>query len=251
MINKLKIPLIAIAVLALGIIIYPKPPHVNGSALLRKVLRAQQKVCYGALQEHTTVILDRKIRSTIYTKNDFYEITKSTDIEPLILRNYIPLVEGQDRIAGRETWILRLKPRVKQMPWKQIWVDKHKYVILASRDWTAYNVVKRSMKTVSISFEGGSLRKIKSGKNRPTSKCDIPKPSYIPHGFVPVSADKDTMVYSDGLYSISITRSNKFTPQKKVALDCGQGLIFSTGRYTVVADLPADKIERIAHSIAP
>ncbi|MEN6357012.1 MAG: hypothetical protein ABFD83_08025 [Armatimonadota bacterium] len=251
MISKLKIPLIAAAVLALGIIIYPYPPRVNGNALLHKVLLAQRSVEYTAVQEHTSVMLGSNIRSTIHVKNDCRTASTDAKLESQIFRNYIPLVEGQYRIAGRDAWVLRLKPKLKHMPWKQIWVDKTKFVVLASRDWTAYNVIKRSMKTISISFDSEPMRETNAERTNHIAKCDIPRPSYMLHGFVPTSADKGTLVYSDGLYTITITTSDKSACRKNKALDWGQGTIYSTGRYTVVADLPADMIERIARSITP
>lgn len=251
MINKLKTLMIATAVLLLGIVIYPYPPRINERVLLNKAIYAQKNVNYTAVQEHTIAWFSKDIRSTIRVKKDCQAISQDIRQEHLILQNYIPLVEGQDRIAGRSVWIMRLKPKLKHMPWKQIWIDKKTYIVLASRDWTAYNVIKRSMKTVSISFDNCKLTLPELSDPAMIPYCSIPKPSYMPHGFVLTDADKGTLVYSDGLYSISITTSHDTACLRNKALAWGQGMLYSTGRFTVIADLPKEEIERIARSITP
>ncbi|MHB9038123.1 MAG: sigma-E factor regulatory protein RseB domain-containing protein [Armatimonadota bacterium] len=150
--SRLRILFIALGVLALGLLIYPQPPRVDGDRLFRRTLRAEQSLSYEAVQKHTSVFYGKEIRSTIKVRHDGRKRSVGDSLNALILRNHIPLVEGHDRIAGRDTWVLRLKPKAKHRPWKQLWVDKKTFVILASRDWTAGNTLKRSMKTISISF---------------------------------------------------------------------------------------------------
>ena len=70
----------------------------------------------------------------------------------LLRRNYTPLVEGEDAIAGRPAWVLRLKPHSKHMPWRQLWIDKKTYVALAQRDWSSRNEVKWPITTTDITY---------------------------------------------------------------------------------------------------
>ena len=184
----------------------------------------------------------------------------------LIRSNYTPLVEGEERIAGRDAWVLRLKPNVKQRPWRQIWVDKKTFSILAVRDWSHSNIVRGSSRldqTPSVRF----VTPGNPGGMRPSTAAlrGLTLPSYVPAGFelVDVGAWRDTssirhVIYSDGLFNISLfygfsSRQGREQQERLHVFDCGKVLAVSvplaTGSVMAVADLPEEEMLRIARSI--
>ena len=281
----LKVPLIAAAVLALGFAFCPAPPgagRIDPKELLRKALHAEINANYRARRLYTSAAYGRTYESRSWFPPTSNLPPPTSDFRTsLIEKNYTPLVEGEDTIAGRPVWTLRLKPARKHFPWKQLWIDKQACVILASRDWTSRNKVKRSMKTTLISYVGAQPSDKKLGAIRPVSRraenpyvalknarrassrtAELPR--YVPECFelVSVEVDEDSsdmqLTYSDGLYALSVfvgrtadqvgkrIRANR-------AYDWGQGLMFlarSQGRNTlIVADLPIKEIEKIAGSV--
>ncbi len=55
--------------------------------------------------------------------------------EPLARQGYNILVEGTDTICGRECITVRLEPRTKPKPWRQLWLDKQSLKVMATRSW--------------------------------------------------------------------------------------------------------------------
>ncbi|MCE5313467.1 MAG: MucB/RseB C-terminal domain-containing protein [Armatimonadota bacterium] len=261
--NKSRALIIAAAVSALGIVIYPQTPNVDGRNILQKVLRAQHSLSYNSVQEHTQSLYGQNIRSTITLRHDGRASLGNDRLESLIYQNYTPLVEGRDHIAGRDTWVLRLKPKAKHRPWKQLWVDKKTSAVLASRDWTARNKIKRSMKTVSIHYIHNN--RMSAAPTPDTQPQKLPASLHkmkIPAGFVLTDSETDKSgrsshcTYSDGLYSISVN-VNQPSAKKSVCnepMDFGQGFIYVTRRQgkkvIVIADLLPEEIAKIAHSSA-
>ena len=251
--TKIKILLIIAICLAIGLLICPKPPRIDGSYLLTRVLEAEYTVPYTALQDQMCVMYGREIRTKVHR----HSVTKvrNPELERLIKKNYTPLVEGKDKIAGRECWILRLKPKAKQMPWKQLWVDKKTFIVLASRDWTAYNKIKRSMKSISISYSSPKTAQNSAHQKKNPIALNENRPKYIPNGFKLISSTDKKQVYSDGLYNISICFyiPNSIKCPNYKAVDWGQGLIYVIShngkRIAIIADLTDKEITRIAASI--
>ncbi len=190
----------------------------------------------------------------------------------------MPLVEGEDTIAGRKAWTLRLKPKRKRLPWKQLWIDKETFVVLASRDWSSANKIKRTMKTTWISYrvprsppilerpaysmEQDADSQLKAaalllaGRTSPTK--------YLPKGFKLVNVEVDyndscvRLVYSDGLYALSVLvgdAADRAGERLRAgrAYDWGQGLMVfarANGRNVlIVGDLPVEEIKKIAGSV--
>ena len=247
-----KIALIAAAVLALGFLLCPATPgehEVDPNELLRKVLGPQPP-------------------------------TPQLRIS-LIERNYTPLVEGHDTIAGRPVWTLRLKPSCKHFPWMQLWIDKETGVVLAYRDWTGRNTIKHSARTTAALHNSAQLSgdmldvAASSVLQLPDPRADlraarrvlgrvVPTPRYVPACFELVAVEVDTtsrdvhLVYSDGLYALSVfvgppvDRAAR-TIEANRAYELGPALAFLTraqgAGVLIVADLPVEELEKIAGSI--
>ena len=252
----MKVSLIAAAVLALGFALCPAPPgarRVDPKELLRKALNT-----------------DRSDQSP----------TSNPQIS-LIEKNYTPLVEGEDTVAGMPVWTLRLKPSRKHFPWKQLWIDKQTGAVLASRDWTGRNKIRSSVETTADSHNSAQLSGEKLDVVGPSCRRTedphvalrtarrllgrtVLLPGYVPECFELASVEVDNtggdvhLVYSDGLYALSVfvgPMADRAARSIRVnrAYDWGQGLAFLThaqGRSAlIVADLPVEEIEKIAGSV--
>lgn len=185
----------------------------------------------------------------------------------LVLRNYTPLVEGRERIAGRDCWLVRLKPNAKRRPWRQVWIDRKSTDILALRDWDHNDRVRRSARgAVEAARTGDDVVELKCHQTLATALGDLHIPGYIPSGFeianVGVWSDSSPgdkcVIYSDGLFNISLfyrfSVARAREQHKRLdARDCGHALAVSVplpdGVVVVVADLPEQELLRIARSI--
>ena len=56
-------------------------------------------------------------------------------IKQELSENAAPVLHGQSSIAGRPTWVMRLKPSHKKYPWIQLWIDKKNSEIVAWKIW--------------------------------------------------------------------------------------------------------------------
>ena len=99
---------VSAVILIAGVIIVPRPPaNVDPARVLAQALRVDQSSAppiageiRKAQREHCT-----------------------------------PILEGADKIAGRDAWAIRLKPRVRKYPWLEVWVDKRTSEVLAWKEW--------------------------------------------------------------------------------------------------------------------
>ena len=179
----MRLILIAAAVLLTGFVLCPRTPskdRVDPSALGSNMLRVLAREpgsdpAYTAIRLHTYFAQGNSVR--FHTKvrcggegervtmldappassTDFLAVTRAMHISSLIndfLRKiaWIPLVEGEEKIAGRDAWIVRFKPGKKRVPWVHCWVDKETSVVLAARVWDSRNRLTASFKTTKIAF---------------------------------------------------------------------------------------------------
>ena len=176
----------------------------------------------------------------------------------MVKANYRLLLSGEDQIAGRDVYTLSLMPKQRNFPWKQLWVDKKTFYVVASRDWSSQNKIKRSSRTLKTlnspkgdSFYGCSVPGHVTLKTSPKSSL------YVPKGFVllGIEANADDMHYdfSDGLNSITVFITFNSKPHKTEVSDSGQALVYTKysggKKVIVVADLPVEELSKIANSI--
>lgn len=57
------------------------------------------------------------------------------DIRHALGEHCTPILEGSDKIAGRDAWAIRLKPPVRKYPWIEVWVDRRTSEVLAWKEW--------------------------------------------------------------------------------------------------------------------
>lgn len=292
--------LIFLVVIGLGILVCPNPPtkdRVDPFVLIEKALASESSIRYKAKTKHTAVYNGKTVNFTFVS-----DITDSGSgvtigdktfgirmddknrqtvavLNALIKQNFEPLVEGEDIIAGRPVWTLRLKPKQKIYPWKQLWIDKKTYHVIASRDWNCSNNIKRSMRTLSITHKDvisdNNLPQYASPKAHSLKAMAAFKrkfgeissnPRYIPTGFILWDIDiynefGDTCLsYTDGLNTISIIvgshifNDNKWNRLVKLGMqNSGQASVLCKNtagkRIIVIADLPENELQKIAASL--
>jgi hypothetical protein len=97
---------VSAVILIVGVIIVPRPPaDVDPAQALEKAL--------------TTA----------------YPSPVAGDIRYALGERCTPILEGSDRIAGRDAWAIRLRPPVRKYPWIEVWVDKRTSTIVAWKEW--------------------------------------------------------------------------------------------------------------------
>ncbi len=196
----------------------------------------------------------------------------------LVERNYSFSVSGEDTVAGRKTWVLAIRPRVKKRPWRQLWIDCSTYEVVALRDWNGTNKLRRSVRGLQGLSNALEQADPYSMPPKAVTKPRSPEeprqlagtntsariPSYVPHGFEmlevrkPATGGWSQVVYTDGLYAIGLF--DRFRPRPSgehrrttAVYDWGGGLLLSTSRagreVVVLADLPVDELERMAGSL--
>ena len=242
------LPAIA-GLLALGFLIAPRPPsrqRIDPDLLLGQVLQVR-----GVARSH---------------------------LGALVVRNYVPLVEGEDVVSNRQTWVLRLKPRVKKRPWMQLWIDKKTFVALASRCWDWRNRLTRSGQICNLTRSGNlgicdsrsdasvaiTDRRIAPGGQIANPAPTLRPPSYIPSGYELLDVCSfeqgklTQLVYSDGLFVISVFKRFPGRPGREhtetrsaYAWEAGSVLLRrgADGDVIVIADLPLTELGRIADSV--
>ena len=228
--------LVAVAVVALGWLVCPSPPGVDPELVLNRAM-CKCKVC--------------------------------PTCAALLQRNYTPLVEGRDVIDGRTAWVLRLKPHRKKTPWRQLWVDVDTYAVLAQRDWSSRNEMKRTAAGLGLQQcrQGACEHEGLQSKLDPAAEAlggKLVLPGYVPRGFELLNVEVDKkgasvqVVYTDGMYGISViegreaeTAGRELRPGR--VYDWGQGMIVCRRvggkRVLLVADLPVADMEKMAGSL--
>lgn len=125
----MRVVLITVGILLLGFVLCPRTP-------------GKDRVDPEVLVRHAFGVTTPSAKKNIQYLLHFLDNPK----------RWTPLVEGEEKIAGRDTWIVRLKPYKKRTPWVQCWIDKENYAILASRVWDGHNHLIGSAKTTKITF---------------------------------------------------------------------------------------------------
>jgi hypothetical protein len=98
---------VSAVILIAGVIVVPRPPADDSAQVLAKALRVDQPNVPAIAGEI------RKAQRERCT----------------------PILEGSDKIAGRDTWAIRLRPRDRKYPWIEVWVDKRTSEVLAWKEW--------------------------------------------------------------------------------------------------------------------
>src|SRR5262249_8206819 len=66
------------------------------------------------------------------------------------LENYVASRAGEEKVAGRSTVMIDLRPKSRNGRWKRFWIDDEKWVILASEDCKGPKEAVRSIRYTQV-----------------------------------------------------------------------------------------------------
>jgi MucB/RseB N-terminal domain len=122
----------------------------------------------------------------------------------LVLSNYEPRLEGEEVVAGRPAYRVRLEPRHAGDAWKRLWLDKTTYLKLGQEDFDGKDHLIRRTRFVEIDFNPiepaafhppqallASARKTYSDEEQPKSVEHVSSvlgfriklPTFVPAGY--------------------------------------------------------------------
>ena len=227
--------------------VYKKPP-VNADTVFCRAAAASQNT-----QQHMVsyVLFGR---SNTINSNCTQNVISRNKLIGLVRNNYRLLLAGEDKVGKYNVWSLCLLPKQRHFPWKQIWVDKDTYRVIASRDWNSQNRIKKS------TFPSSTPIKPNFTKGNICLFDNVPSHFYVPIGFQysghSFEDGMNCFTYTDGLFAIDIyinKTHQKITSSKTSISDSGQGLIYSTYKNShkvrIIGDLPEEELQKIANSI--
>lgn len=246
---------------------FPTGSESQSRLILARAVKAEIAIRHASVRRYTSMLHGRarnRSRRVVGPRDDGIGAQAARALRA----NIEPLLEGEDVIAGREAWTVRLKPP-KGYGWKQIWVEKGTGLVLAWREWTGDDRLKRTMKTESVSFGRQTAARAAAGTNllassmitgkSPRIAAGLRRARLIPRGFELVSVEVDKYagdvhyVYSDGLLALSLFVLGGQRTVEDGLREWDQGLAFARrrpwGQVIVVGDVPAWEAEKIADSV--
>ena len=273
--------------LALGALFCPRVSMhsgVDADRVIHEVLRAKESMVYaagrsysytsgGTAREYGVVVKKTPGSKTVWNADGEVFEAGNGPVEwrryELIRRNFSALVEGEDTVAGRQAWVVRLKPRMRGSAWKQLWVDKQHCAVLASRDWSGRDQVKRWMETEWVSYSTETRSSIAyaakdSGELPGGTNLERLSGIYVPDGFELMGASGEEqgggvrlLSFSNGLAALTVEIEDMAcgsgSDDQVLVEPCDQGLVGwverCDRRVVVVGDLPEEEIRKVVNSV--
>jgi negative regulator of sigma E activity len=158
----------------------------------------------------------------------------------LLARNYKFIILGSEKVAGRDTYVVKISSRRGRRPAKKLWIDKRYFTVLRSIDYTTTGAERGSMQVQQIHYnarispdifkipDDASAKMVmvcKSAQSRDLFKTvgmRIGTPTYLPDGYVvegyhvfnarcSCNHRSAQITYTDGLNVISVFQTPKMT----------------------------------------
>lgn len=187
---------------------------------------------------------------------------------------------GMDRVAGRDTWVVDVRPKDTFRFGYRLWIDRVSHLLLKSfmiagngeafqqllfTELSLPERISDADLTPQISVQGFS---IVHDKPMPVEN-DVSKPNleigWLPQGFTmrdreihPIATSRmpvDQLVYSDGLAMVSVfvekleETSERLEGLSQVGAVTAFGQVTDNYQITVVGEIPSETAKRIAESI--
>lgn len=235
-------------------------------------------------ERQTTCVYPDK-RAVMVVKNRFSEIFPAALPKPIeqIENLYSFSVLGKDRVAGREAWVVRIQPKNPDRYEHKLWIDAASYLLLKSHILDAQgetleevlftniklrDFIPDSLLRPKLAGEGYTWYGNEPGGNKvadgSSSKWTV---NWLPEGFAmrgyeeqalaPSRPAVDHLFFSDGLATLSVFVEKAPAPdadgvKEQTSLGAVNTYMWMTDGYqvTVVGELPAVTVRRVAGSIA-
>jgi negative regulator of sigma E activity len=88
----------------------------------------------------------------IYDRNRHRRAGDGTE-EALVLRNFQPRLEGEERIAGRLAYRIQLAPRHRGDAWRRLWIDRQTFLRLGTEIYDGNDRLVRSTRFQEIEID--------------------------------------------------------------------------------------------------
>jgi len=224
-------------------------------------------------------------RAVMVVKNRFSEIFPAPLPKPIeqIENLYSFSVLGKDRVAGREAWVVRIQPKDPDRYEHKLWIDAASYLLLKSHILDSQgetleevlftriklrDFIPDSLLTPKLAGEGYTWYRNEPGGNKADdgsgAKWTV---NWLPEGFAmrgyeeqaitPSRPAVDHLFFSDGLATFSVFVEKSAAPaadgvESQTSLGAVNTYTWMTDGYqvTVVGELPAVTVRRVAGSIA-
>lgn len=100
--------IVAAIILSAGVALFPRPdPRLSADELVAQALESKQP-----------------------------PTAPMEEISRCLASGCKPILEGSDRIAGADVWVVRLRiPPPKKYPWIELWIEKKRHTIVAWKEW--------------------------------------------------------------------------------------------------------------------
>jgi outer membrane lipoprotein-sorting protein len=118
---------------------YITPPRLSGVTLWQNAGRTYRYEPKGQELE-------------IYDRNQHRRAVDGTE-EALVLRNFQPRLEGEERIAGRLAYRIRLVPRHRGDAWKRLWIDRQSFLRLGTEVYDGNDRLVRATRFQEVDIE--------------------------------------------------------------------------------------------------
>ena len=240
----------------------------------REVIRNNQLVTCIFSDDQSVVV--EKSRSNKFLTSALPESIES------ISEFYSFLITGEERVAGRDTWIVNIQPKDTLRYGYHLWIDKGHKLLLKSElisgsgaaleqimftKMTIMDAIPDELLKSSISNVGFTLFQNVAPQNESTETVSNWRAGWMPDGFAMSDFEKqhasvklnemDHLVYSDGLAIVSIFIER--LKQKSDAMNGAANLgavntyaMFTKDGYqvTAVGEVPQSTVQRMALSIS-
>jgi sigma-E factor negative regulatory protein RseB len=182
--------------------------------------------------------------------------------------NYNIRLVGSDKIAGRETYVIRASPKRGGEACRRIWVDKKSYLtlrtqverpsgaVVSSCGFTRITIDPTDVSPTDFAIIGKVIGVPEAGR----VDFHVEKPRYLPKGYKPVGLAKDKvsghlcvhLQFSNGVNTISLfeRRSDCNTCAPRVPEKLTTVMTWARDQmlFTLVGDVSRAELKKIANS---
>jgi len=200
----------------------------------------------------------------------------------LISQYYSFAVTGEDRVTGRNSWIVNISPKDMHRYGYQLWVDKDSRLLLKSQLKNKSGILLEQIMFTQLSvldfIPEERLQPSISGANYTWHRGDSAAPdkseashqwqvSWMPKGFALSHHEKQSMsssevmvdhlIFTDGLAMVSVFIEKNQAQMESVSGHSNMGGVntfvrFANGyQFTAVGEVPRITVRKMANSIAP
>ena len=183
------------------------------------------------------------------------------------LENYDVELIGNDRVAGRPTYVIHAIPRLSGERAHRIWIDKDYFLTIRTEVESPHGVVIDSSRYTDIDINPGNILpstfkiagKVKSAPKNKSNITNVIKPSYLPKGYKLVAVGSLSincsccahLQFSNGVNTISMFQrpTDKCAEPSRIG-STSNALTWARDGvlYTLMGKVSRSELQKIANS---